>query len=377
MKITSAVAIIAFSCASVGPVRAGESLSDTTSGSGQELSWNELFDYADGGSTKIETQHSTDVANNSIETQKVTYTDGKGNAYTETDTSTYDASTGKTTTNHSSEGTPPTSIDDAPAIDNGGVDVSGKSESQTIDTRYRDGGVTDTFTDPKTGRVSTEHSVDMDTGKTTNVDPVNKVERQWQGPPARTLPTICRVSSLFTKTSSNDQKAQDLMSRMMANQGNQDVQSVMKEWLKENKADFAAGPRSMRMEKMNWAVPTKMAGYSTEHYRVIVENRPVADLWIAPKVNIWNVLQGDKPARASRVRQMLLPHWKKVSEAEQRRVFKHLVVTFKTSDGKGYLIKSVIRASDTKYAPPATPSDYKKETINVKEVQEQLNTMMQ
>lgn len=375
MKILTIVAIVVLSCA--GSVIAGESLSDTTSGSGQELSWSEQYDHADGGTTKIETHHSTDANGNSVETQKVSYTDGKGNTYTETDSSTYDASTGKTTTSHSSEGTPPTSIDDAPAIDKGGVDVSGKSESQNIDTQYRDGGVTDKFSNPKTGKVDTEQSVDLDNGKTTSVDPVNKVERQWQGPPARTLPTICRVSSLFTKTTSSDQKAQDLMSRMMSNQGKQDTQTVIKEWLKENKADFAAGPKSMRMEKINWTVPIQIAGYPTEHYRVIVENRPVADLWIAPKVNIWNVLQGSKPARAARVGQMVLPHWKKVPVAEQKRVFKHLVTAFKTNDGKGYMVKSIARAAESRYVPLSAPADYKKETIHLKDVQDQLNTMMQ
>lgn len=375
MKITSCIMGVLLMAMS-STLSASETLSDTSSGGGQQLSWNEQFDYADGGSTKIDTQHSTDASGNSVETQKVSYTDGKGNTYSETETSTYDSSTGKTTTSHSSEGTPPTQIDDTPAVDKGGVDVSGKSESQNIDTQYRDGGVTDQFTNPKTGKIDTEQSVDMDSGKTTSMDPVNKVERQWQGPPARTLPLVCRVSTLFTKTSGSEQKAQDLASQMMNNRG-KDPQEIIKDWLKQNKSEFAAGPKSMRMERIHWNVPVVIAGYPTEHYRVIVENRPVADVWIAPKINIWGVLLGGKAARSARVGQMLLPHWKKVPESEQKRVFKHLVTAFKTPDGKGYVAKSITRAAESRYVVPTAPSNYKKEIIDLKQVADQLNTMMQ
>lgn len=357
------------------PTQAWESSSDSSSGSGQELSWNEQFDFGDGGSTKVSTQHSTDANGNSVETQKITYTDDRGQTYSETQTSTYDPATGKTTTTQSSEGNPPTAIDDAPPIDKGGVDVSGKSESQSIDSQYRDGGVTDKFTG-KDGNLDTEQSVDVNTGKTTSINPATKVARQWQGPPARALPLICRVSSLFTKTTSSDQKARDLTSRMMNAQG-KDTQGVIKDWLKENKASFAAGPKSMRVEKVNWTLPLKVAGYSTEHYRVIVEDRPVADLWIAPKVNIWNVMQGGNAARAGHIGRMLLPHWQKVPAAEQKRIFKNLIVLFKTTDGKGYTVSSIKRAADSSYSPPAIPSEYKRETLDTKELLRQANEMMQ
>lgn len=377
MSISRTVLSIVFVlCVGVANVWAGETFGDFSSGSGsQQLNWSEEFNYADGGQTKVDTRHSTDSSGRSIETQTTSYTGPDGKTYTETQTSEYDPYTGKTSTTDSSTGTPPTHIDDTPAIDKGGVDVTGKTDTQSIDTQYRDGGVTDTFTDTKTGKVDTWQSVDMDSGKTSSGTPARKEARQWQGPPARTLPIICRVSSLFTKTSASEGKAQELMSQVMANQG-KDTQQVVKDWMKNNKEFLATGPRSMRMEKINWTMPLIIAGYPTEQYRVIVEDRPVADFWIAPKINIWKVLEGNRPARATRIGQMILPHWKKVSEVEQKRVFKHLVLAFKDISGKGYVATSIKTSADSHYNLPAIPDDYKLEVINLKAVQDQLNQMM-
>lgn len=345
------------------------------SGSGsQEINAHGKTDH---GNYQIEynQHHDMDTAGSTFDSQKVTYTGPDGKQYTETHTWKYDAFTEETRETHRIEGEAPKEIPE-PAEFNpeNGVKVDGEANGEPVESKYGSGGLEDHWPQPGDERV---HWVDLNKNHSGDLDFSNKTGYEIESAPARTIPLICQIAGLAWDPFAWGVAPLSLNEQMLQNP--QKISEAFEEMMKKLKMNLPRDKEKAAIEelidivKVEWKYPFRFWGYPAEHYAVLVgkgkAKRKRADIWVIPKINIWNVLKGKNRNREKNIEDMMLPHWEGVSLAKQKKIFSKLAVMFfDNAFGKYYIAQSMEKLPHYIFHRPPTPEGFQIERMTQKQI---------
>lgn len=327
----------------------------------------------DHGNYQIEYKqhHDMDTAGSTFDSQKVTYTGPDGKQYAETHTWKYDAFTEEARETHRIEGEPPKEIPEpADPAPGDGVKTEGKTNEEAVETKYGSGGVEDKW---KNGTV---HWVDLDKGNSGHLNPSNKSAYEVESVPARTIPLICEIAGLAWDPSALGIIPQNLMDQALKDP--EKINEFLEELQKKIKMSASKDPMKelgIEIRQVPWKHPFRISGYPVEHHVVLVgkgkKKQKRADIWVVPKIDIWNVLKGQNKNREKVIEELLIPHWEGVSPAQQKKMFSKLTVMLLDNfDGKYYIAESIEKLHRYAFQRPAIPKDYQVERIDRKKLME-------
>lgn len=349
------------------PVDVDVSTQDTQSSSGgQEFSSHEVYSDSN-GTTTIDSSHTDFPNGDASETQKTSFTDNEGNTYSETHSSRYDDASGKWTDTHTEEGTPPPDTPEPPPVDKGGTQTEGEGNGKGVESRYGDGGVEDSWKD-SSGNVDHGQWTDVDKGSSGNIYPPSKTAMEIDSVPARTIPMICQFNGLaikgYEKSFSANPSSPMAAVRALA-QARQMMDQIARYGLPKD-----ATVSKMELKKIPWKIPLRIAGYKTEHYKILGDNRIRGEIWVVPKINIFKVMQGGKARRDLNIEHAIVPHWAKT--AGEKNVFKKLVTVYREPARKNiYKTTSIHSLAGYSFKKPSVPADYKVTVLNAKDALKQ------